>query len=646
MSMPRSSRLAALATLTVVSVGAGVLAVPATAAAAVPAAAAAAANAQAVAPKGGTATAASPILVSGQAGWGFKASWNSYVANNGGTVTVAGGATKGAGDVVAYPVVHGAVNPAGLDADVRFGGSVTYSVPTHDITAITLANPRVVLKDGTGTLFVDVTTNLVGSTPATTKAVPFATLKASASALSGSKLDWKGITATITAKGGESFAFQGRPMYPAGTALDNLALGGTVSVPTLTVTQISGLGASTKVIVSGKGYQPRGGVYLAQSVALDGVTFPSLFGNAAYVPAVSAEGTFSTELTLTETFAPSGKPVVDCRTTACFVSSFNSHPTAADPLWMSSRAQDVSQLLSFGPAKVTTQPASSSVRSGATAVFTAAANGADSVRWERSTDEGVTWAPVAGATSATLSVKSTVALNASRYRAVFSNAAGEVASSSAKLFVGAVPTRVASFKAAPDPVAKGSKLTLTGVFQTVGATDNTWRPVAKTALVIESRVKGTTTWKKATSATTAANGTFSATATATVDSDWRARYGGTADVKTSSSAVDAVDVRLKTAISGFNASPEPVRKGRSLTVVGTLRGLDGTWKNAASQSVTISFQANGSKTWTNLGTVRTNSKGVFTKAFTASKDGNWRAVFAANASYLGTTSASDHIDVR
>ncbi|MEU8766642.1 HtaA domain-containing protein [Streptomyces griseus] len=643
MSMPRRGRLAALAALTVVSVGAGVLAVPASAATP---GVHAAERAQA----GGTTSAASPILVSGRSSWGFKDSWVRYVTGSGGSVTVAGGATADATGRVDYPVRHGSVDPAGRSADVRFGGSVTYAVPSHGITGITLANPRVVLKNGKGTLHADVTTDLTaGEAPVTTPGVPLAALTASAGALDGAVLDWKGITTALTDEGAAIFAYQGRPMYPVGTALDPVAVSGDVSVPTLTVSQVTGLGAENEVTVSGKGYQPGRGVYLAQSIALPGTTYPSVFGNAAYIRQVGADGTFNVTLKLTETFTPSGGPAVDCRTTACFVTSFNSHD-GSDSSWMPSRAQDVAQPLRFGvevpAATVTQHPAPRTVRSGATATFTAAATGADTVRWERSTDGGKTWSTVSGAVTTTLSVKASAALHGQRYRAVFVNTSGETATSAAALTVSAVPARIVSFNASPEPVGKGSKLKVVGTLQTVGATDNVWRPLAKTPVVIEFRAKGGKTWSRATTVSTSGKGIASASVTAVKDGTWRARYAGTADRAAAVSTSDNVDVKLRTAISGFNASPEPVRKGRTITVKGTLRSLDGTWKNTSGQSVTILFKADGSSKWSTLATVRTNGKGVFSKGFTAKKDGTWKAQFKATSSRLGTTGAGDRVDVR
>ncbi|MEU6955672.1 HtaA domain-containing protein [Streptomyces sp. NPDC045714] len=643
MSMPRRGRLAALAALTVVSVGAGVLAVPASAATP-------GIHAAERAETGGTTSAASPILVSGRSSWGFKDSWVRYVTGSGGSVNVAGGATADATGRVGYPVKHGSVDPAQRSADVRFGGSVTYAVPSHGISAITLANPRVVLKGGKGTLHMDVTTDIAaGKAPVTTPGVPLAALTASADALDGAALDWTGITATLTDEGAAIFAYQGRPMYAVGTALDPVAISGGVSVPTLTVSQVTGLGAENEVTVSGKGYQPGRGVYLAQSIALPGTTYPSVFGNAAYIRQVGADGAFSVTLKLTETFTPSGAPVVDCRTTACFVTSFNSHD-GSDPAWMPSRAQDVAQPLTFGvevpAATVTQHPAPRTVRSGATGTFTAAATGADSVRWERSTDRGATWSTVSGAATTTLSVKASAALNGHRYRAVFVNTSGETATSAAALTVSAVPARIVSFNASPEPVGKGGKLKVVATLQTAGATDNVWRPLAKAPVVIEFRAKGGKTWSRATTVSTSSKGVASASVTAVKDGTWRARYAGTADRAAAVSTSDNVDVKLRTAVSGFNASPEPVRKGHTITVKGTLRSLDGTWKNASGQSVIILFKADGSSKWSKLATVRTNGKGVFSKGFTAKKDGTWKAQFTATSSRLGTTGAGDRVDVR
>lgn len=92
-----------------------------------------------------------------------------------------------------------------------------------------------------------------------------------------------------------------------------------------------------------------------------------------------------------------------------------------------------------GPAAptVTTQPADAAIDLGATATFTAASSdAAATVKWQSSSDNGSTWADVAGATSTTLTVANvTVAQNNTMYHAIFTNASGSVTTNAATLTV-------------------------------------------------------------------------------------------------------------------------------------------------------------------------------------------------------------------
>jgi hypothetical protein len=77
------------------------------------------------------------------------------------------------------------------------------------------------------------------------------------------------------------------------------------------------------------------------------------------------------------------------------------------------------------------------VKAGSTVAFTATASGipAPTVQWEVSTDFGATWTNIANATSTTLSFTTTAAQNGSKYRAVFKNGGGGVATRAATLKV-------------------------------------------------------------------------------------------------------------------------------------------------------------------------------------------------------------------
>src|SRR6185437_5168736 len=76
------------------------------------------------------------------------------------------------------------------------------------------------------------------------------------------------------------------------------------------------------------------------------------------------------------------------------------------------------------PPSLPTQPASSAVQAGANASFTAAASGRPqpTVQWQLSTDDGISFAPFAGATGTTLNLTAvTAAMNGYEYQAVFNN---------------------------------------------------------------------------------------------------------------------------------------------------------------------------------------------------------------------------------
>jgi hypothetical protein len=126
----------------------------------------------------------------------------------------------------------------------------------------------------------------------------------------------------------------------------------------------------------------------------------------------------------------------------------------------------------------------------------------------------------------------------------------------------------------------------------------------------------------------------------------RLYYPGSADATTAKTSVLHL-TRTVTRITGFNASPEPVRKGRTLTVTGILQRKKGSgWAALSGQHVTIRFRAAGSTTSTYMATATTGKDGRVTVTFTAKRDGTWYAVYTATSGYLDTVSAGDYVDVR
>ncbi|TVL89016.1 calcium-binding protein [Streptomyces sp. SAJ15] len=101
-----------------------------------------------------------------------------------------------------------------------------------------------------------------------------------------------------------------------------------------------------------------------------------------------------------------------------------------------------------------------------------------------------------------------------------------------------------------------------------------------------------------------------------------------------------------------NASPEPVKKGKTLTVTGKLTRAhwdvfgDNKWVAHGNQSVKLEFRKKGTKTFTSVKTVKSASNGALKTTVKASVDGDWRFNYAGNTSHSAVASAVDFVDVR
>lgn len=98
-----------------------------------------------------------------------------------------------------------------------------------------------------------------------------------------------------------------------------------------------------------------------------------------------------------------------------------------------------------------------------------------------------------------------------------------------------------------------------------------------------------------------------------------------------------------------DASPEPVKKGKAITVTGTLSRADwarSKYTGYASQKATLQFRAKGATTYSTVKTVTSGTAGALRTTTTASKDGYYRYVFAGTATTGAATAAGDYVDVR
>ncbi|MEU5315678.1 hypothetical protein AB0G67_02930 [Streptomyces sp. NPDC021056] len=98
-----------------------------------------------------------------------------------------------------------------------------------------------------------------------------------------------------------------------------------------------------------------------------------------------------------------------------------------------------------------------------------------------------------------------------------------------------------------------------------------------------------------------------------------------------------------------NASPEPVKKGRTITVTGKLTRANwetGSYSGYVSQKATLQFRAKGSETYSTVKTVTSSTGGYLKSTVTASKDGYYRYVFAGTATTAAAKATGDYIDVQ
>ncbi len=98
-----------------------------------------------------------------------------------------------------------------------------------------------------------------------------------------------------------------------------------------------------------------------------------------------------------------------------------------------------------------------------------------------------------------------------------------------------------------------------------------------------------------------------------------------------------------------NASPEPVVKGKTITVTGKLSRAnweDNKYHGYTNQSVKLQFRKKGTDTYTTLKTITSNSTGELKTTVTASTDGYFRYSFAGTTTTPAVNATGDFVDVQ
>jgi hypothetical protein len=98
-----------------------------------------------------------------------------------------------------------------------------------------------------------------------------------------------------------------------------------------------------------------------------------------------------------------------------------------------------------------------------------------------------------------------------------------------------------------------------------------------------------------------------------------------------------------------NASPEPVKKGKTLTVTGALTRANwntNRYAGYSGQKVKLQFRPKNSSTYTSLKTITAGTGGKLSTTVKATADGYYRYAFAGSATSPSATATGDYVDVK
>ncbi|MFI0963942.1 calcium-binding protein [Streptomyces sp. NPDC021080] len=98
-----------------------------------------------------------------------------------------------------------------------------------------------------------------------------------------------------------------------------------------------------------------------------------------------------------------------------------------------------------------------------------------------------------------------------------------------------------------------------------------------------------------------------------------------------------------------DAAPEPVKKGKTITVTGALTRANwdnGKYQGYTGQSVQLQFRKKSSTTYTTLKTVKTDGTGKLKTTTTATVDGYFRYSFAGTSTTPAVKATGDYVDVQ
>ncbi|MGW1728057.1 hypothetical protein ACWCQK_34800 [Streptomyces sp. NPDC002306] len=115
------------------------------------------------------------------------------------------------------------------------------------------------------------------------------------------------------------------------------------------------------------------------------------------------------------------------------------------------------------------------------------------------------------------------------------------------------------------------------------------------------------------------------------------------------SATSATTLVQRGTSLSVNAAPEPVKKGKTLTVTGRLTRADwetNTYRGFTSQPVKLQFRKKGSTVYTTLKTIKSDSAGNLKTTVKATVDGDFRYLYEGVTVASPAAPAGDFVDVK
>ncbi|WP_066364093.1 hypothetical protein [Herbidospora mongoliensis] len=213
-------------------------------------------------------------------------------------------------------------------------------------------------------------------------------------------------------------------------------------------------------------------------------------------------------------------------------------------------------------------------------------------------------------------------------------------------------TDIVRFGVNPEPAKFGSVLTASGRLVINGSKGHDGLKNQKVTILFKE--KGSFRWKRVAWDRTNWRGDFSVRVKAFKSGWWKAEYEGVRGfTHGSSSDSDQVTVfrprppkpDAASRVVDFNASPEPVKKGKKLSLIGELQTWDhGRWDGYKGK-VAVWFKAKSGK-WTYVKTAWTDGSGEFATTATATKSGDWKVLFEGDKDTKPSNSKSDWVPVK